>query len=131
MKDEKILKTEILKDEMLEDDELDQVAGGTYVESLNVAGFLYQAGFDDALNDKGVVNFAGMRSALNSIGISVEDHGGMKALGAGANIYTVKATGQTMNQSEMMSFLRNKYPGVRYKEIVEPGSIGEALEMLK
>ena len=36
-----------------------------------------------------------------------------------------------MNQAEMMGFLRNKYPGVRYKEILEPQSISEALDMLK
>ena len=121
----------ILQDEIMDDAELDKVAGGTYIESFNVAGFLYQAGFDNVLNDKGGVNFAGMRSALNSIGISVEDHGGLAALGAGHNVYTNKATNQTMNQSEMRSFLRGKYPGVRYKEIVEPQSIGEALDLLK
>ncbi len=98
---------------------------------MNVASFLYQAGFDDALNDKGVVNFAGMRSALNSIGISVEDHGGVAALGAQGNVYTVQATGQKMDQAGMMSYLRQKYPGVRYKEIVEPKSISEALGMIK
>lgn len=126
MKDEKILKNEQLSDE-----ELANVAGGTYIESMNVASFLYQAGFDDALNDKGVVNFAGMRSALNSIGISVEDHGGVAALGAQGNVYTVQATGQKMDQAGMMSYLRQKYPGVRYKEIVEPKSISEALGMIK
>ena len=125
------MEEKILQDEIMDDAELDKVAGGTYIESFNVAGFLYQAGFDNVLNDKGGVNFAGMRSALNSIGISVEDHGGLAALGAGHNVYTNKATNQTMNQSEMMSFLRGKYPGVRYKEIVEPQSIGEALDLLK
>ncbi|MBQ9442446.1 MAG: hypothetical protein IJU55_05500 [Selenomonadaceae bacterium] len=126
MKDKKILENEIMNDA-----ELDLVNGGTYLESFNVAGFLYQAGFDNALNDKGGVNFAGMRSALDSIGISVEDHGGLAALGASHNVYTDKSTGQSMNQAEMMSFLRNKYPGVRYKEIVEPQSITDALGMLK
>ena len=125
------MEEKILQDEIMDDAELDKVAGGTYIESFNVAGFLYQAGFDNVLNDKGGVNFAGMRSALNSIGIGVEDHGGLAALGAGHNVYTNKATNQTMNQAEMMSFLRGKYPGVRYKEIVEPQSIGEALSMLK
>ena len=36
-----------------------------------------------------------------------------------------------MNQAGMMSFLRSKYPGVRYKEIVEPQNIGEVLNMIK
>lgn len=126
MKNKKILENEIMNDA-----ELDLVNGGTYLESFNVAGFLYQAGFDNALNDKGGVNLAGMRSALDSIGIGVEDHGGLAAIGADHNVYTNKATGKTMNQAEMMSFLRNKYPGVRYKEILEPQSISEALDMLK
>ena len=72
-----------------------------------------------------------MRSALNSIGISVEDHGGVAALGAQGNVYTNTATGEKMNQAGMMSFLRSKYPGVRYKEIVEPQNIGEVLNMIK
>lgn len=126
MKDEKILKSEQLNDE-----ELNLVNGGTYVESFNVASFLYQAGFDGALSDNGLVNFSGMRSALNSIGISVEDHGGVAALGGGKNIYTDKATGETFDQAGMMKFLRNKYPGVRYKEIVEPQNITDILDMIK
>ena len=119
------------ENEVMSDVELDNVAGGTYIESFNVASFLYQAGFDGALNEKGVVNFSGMRSALNSIGISVEDHGGVAALGAQGNVYTNTATGEKMNQAGMMSFLRSKYPGVRYKEIVEPQNIGEVLNMIK
>ena len=99
------------ENEVMSDVELDNVAGGTYIESFNVASFLYQAGFDGALNEKGVVNFSGMRSALNSIGISVEDHGGVAALGAQGNVYTNTATGEKMNQAGMMSFLRSKYPG--------------------
>ena len=119
------------ENEVMSEVELDNVAGGTYIESFNVASFLYQAGFDGALNEKGVVNFSGMRSALNSIGISVEDHGGVAALGAQGNVYTNTATGEKMNQAGMMSFLRSKYPGVRYKEIVEPQNIGEVLNMIK
>ena len=117
--------------EVMSDEELDNVAGGTYLESFNVSSFLYQAGFDNVLNDNGLVNFAGMRSALNSIGISVEDHGGIAALGGGANVYTNTATGATMNQADMMSFLREKYPNVRYKEIVEPKSIIDIIGMIK
>ena len=119
------------ENEVMSDVELDNVAGGTYIDSFNVASFLYQAGFDGALNDKGVVSFSGMRSALDSIGISVEDHGGVAALGAQGNVYTNTATGEKMNQAGMMSFLRSKYPGVRYKEIVEPQNIGEVLNMIK
>ena len=122
---------EKLANEVMSDDELDNVAGGTYLESFNVSSFLYQAGFDNVLNDNGLVNFAGMRSALNSIGISVEDHGGIAALGGGANVYTNTATGATMNQADMMSFLREKYPNVRYKEIVEPKSIIDIIGMIK
>lgn len=125
MKDEKILKSEILSDE-----ELDNVAGGTYIESFNVAGFLYQAGFDDALNDKGVVNFSEMRSALKQIGIEANDHGGVAALGGTSNTYKVIATGETLDQAGMMNFLRNKYPSVRFKEIVEPKDISDVLGMI-
>ena len=125
MTDEKIL-----KDEVMSDDELDNVAGGTYIDSMNVASFLYQAGFDNTLNDRGIVNFAGMRSALDSIGISVEDHGGMAALGAQGNVYTNKATGAKMDQAGMMKYLRKKYPNVRYKDLVEPKSISEVLGMI-
>ena len=120
-----------LENEVMSDAELDNVAGGTYVDSFNVASFMYQAGFNNTLNDKGIVNFAGLRSALDSIGISVEDHGGMAALGAQGNVYTNKATGAKMDQAGMMNFLRSKYPGVRYKEIVEPQSISDILGMIK
>lgn len=123
--------SEEFKDEMLSEEELDSVNGGTYVDSYNVAGFMFQAGFDGALNDKGLVNFAGMRSALDSIGISVEDHGGMAAFGGTGNTYTVKATGQTLDQAGMMNFLRDKYPNVRFREIVEPKNLSDILNMLK
>jgi len=119
------------ENEIMSDAELDNVAGGTYIDSFNVASFMYQAGFNNTLNDRGLVDFAGMRSALDSIGISVEDHGGMAALGAQGNVYTNKATGAKMDQEGMMNFLRQKYPGVRYKEIVEPKSISEILGMIK
>ena len=121
----------ILQGEMMSDSELEKVAGGTYLESLNVANFLYQAGFDNALNEKGLVNFAGVRSALDSIGIQAHDHGGVAVLGASGNTYTVKATGQTLDQAGMMKFLRDKYPSVRFKEIAEPQSLSEVLGMLK
>ena len=70
-----------------------------------------------------------MRSKKN--GISVEDNGGMAALGAQGNVYTVNATGATMDQAGMMNFLRQKYPNVCYKEIVEPQSLSEILGMIK
>lgn len=118
-------------DEIMSDDELDNVNGGTYIDSLNVSNFLYQAGFDNVLNDKGLTNFEGMRSALSSIGITAHDHGGVAALGGTGNTYTVNATGETLDQAGMMNFLRQKYPNVRFKEIVEPQSIGDILGMIK
>ena len=120
----------ILKDEMLTEDELDKVTGGTYIDSLNVSNFLYQAGFDDVLNDKGLVNFAGMRSALKSIGIEASDHGGVAALGGKGNTYKVISTGKTLDQAGMMSYLREKYPNVRFKEMVEPKNISEVIGMI-
>lgn len=118
-------------DEIMSDDELDNVNGGTYIDSLNVSNFLYQAGFDNVLNDKGLTNFDGMRSALSSIGVTANDHGGVAALGGKGNTYTVNATGETLDQAGMMNFLRQKYPNVRFKEIVEPQSIGDILGMIK
>lgn len=125
MKNEKILENEMLSDEQLEN-----VAGGTYIDSQNVATFLYQAGFDNALGDNGLVNFDGMRSALNGLGITANDHGGAIALGGKRNTYTVNATGETLDQAGMMNFLREKFPNTRYKEIVEPGSIADVMKMV-
>ena len=122
---------EEFKNEMMSEEEPDNVNGGSYVDSYNVAGFMFQAGFDNALGANGLVNFAGMRSALDSIGISVEDHGGMAALGGKGNTYTIKATGQTLDQAGMMNFLRDKYPNVRFKEIVEPKNLSDILNMIK
>ena len=122
---------EILKDEMLTDSELVKIAGGTYIDSMNVSNFLYQAGFDNVLNDKGFVNLAGMRSALNSIGIEATDHGGVAALGGKGNTYKVTSTGETLDQAGMMSYLREKYPNVRFKEMVEPKNIAEVIGMIK
>ena len=122
---------EILKDEMLTDSELVKISGGTYIDSLNVSNFLYQAGFDNVLNDKGFVNLAGMRSALNSIGIEATDHGGVAALGGKGNTYKVTSTGETLDQAGMMSYLREKYPNVRFKEMVEPKNIAEVIGMIK
>ena len=122
---------EILKDEMLTDSELVKISGGTYIDSMNVSNFLYQAGFDNVLNDKGFVNLAGMRSALNSIGIEATDHGGVAALGGKGNTYKVTSTGETLDQAGMMSYLREKYPNVRFKEMVEPKNIAEVIGMIK
>ena len=125
MTNEKILNEEVLSDEQLEN-----ISGGTYIDSQNVAGFLYQAGFDNTLGDNGLVNFYGMRSALNGLGITAKDHGGATALGGQRNTYTINATGETLDQAGMMKFLREKFPNTRYKEIVEPGSIADVMKMV-
>ena len=125
MKNEKILNEEVLSDEQLEN-----VAGGTYIDSQNVAGFLYQAGYDNALGENGLVNYDGMRSALNGLGITAHDNGGATALGGQRNTYTIDATGETLDQAGMMKFLREKFPNTRYKEIVEPGSIADVMKMV-
>ncbi len=125
MKNEKIFQEEVLSDEQLEN-----VAGGTYIDSWNVAGFLYQAGYDNALGDNGLVNMEGMRSALSGLGITAHDNGGATALGGKRNTYTVNATGETLDQAGMMNFLREKFPNARYKEIVEPGSIADVMKMV-
>ena len=120
----------ILENEVLNDEQLENVAGGTYIDSQNVAGFLYQAGYDNALGDNGLVNFDGMRSALNGLGITANGHGGATALGGKRNTYTINATGETLDQAGMMKFLREKFPNTRYKEIVEPGSIADVMKMV-
>ena len=115
----------------MNDEELNNVAGGTYIDSFNVGSFLYQAGFDGALNDKGLPSMDGIRSALDSIGVTANLRGGVAALGGTGNTYTVNATGETLDQAGMMSMLREKYPNVRFKGISEPQSLNELVGMIK
>ena len=79
MADEKIL-----KDELLDDSELDNVAGGTRVETYGDGNELYKRGLisaDDALSSSAV------RDKLHQMGYNYKDHGGMALFGAKNNEY--------------------------------------------
>lgn len=102
----------------LDTNDLENVAGGTYIDSLNVCNFLNQAGFKDVLKDGGSVNFSGMRSALEGMGITSNDHGGIALFGGKSNTYVMN--GQTLDQAGLMNVLREKFPNVQYNEIQEP-----------
>ena len=103
-----------LKKAAMSDNELDNVVGGSYEDSLQVAHFLKNAGFSDAVQGNGVaVNFDGMRKAIDSLGFESHDHGGIKLFGADDNTYTEKATGKTFTQAEFMDVLKQKFPGVK------------------
>lgn len=49
---------------------------------------------------------------MDSIGITSHDHGGLAILGARGNAYTIKATGETLDQAGLMNLLHKKYPHV-------------------
>lgn len=102
----------------LDTNDLENVAGGTYIDSLNVCNFLNQAGFKDVLKEGGSVNFSGMRSALEGMGITSNDHGGIALFGGKSNTYVMN--GQTLDQAGLMNVLREKFPNVQYNEIQEP-----------
>ena len=91
MADEKILKDEILKDE-----ELDNVAGGTRVETYGDGNELYKRGIisaEDALSSSKV------REALHGLGYKYQDHGGMALFGAKENEYFNK-NGESVKRDE-------------------------------
>ncbi|MCR5833978.1 MAG: hypothetical protein K6G55_04930 [Selenomonadaceae bacterium] len=91
-------------DSKLSLEELDNVAGGTYLESMEVADLLNKAGFKGIYKEKGGINFENFRSALEDIGLSVKDHGGLTR----ENTYTIKETGKVLNQDGAMKYLRER-----------------------
>ena len=74
---------EILKDEILSDAELDNVAGGTYLESANDALKFKALGVK--VYDKDIFGipvlehneFVKLRDAFQQYGVKIEDHGGL------------------------------------------------------
>jgi len=84
---------EILKDEILDDDELDQVAGGTRLETFGDGNELYKRGLisaDDALSS------APVRDMLHKMGYTgYQDKGGIM----NGNIYTDKQ-GNTLTREQ-------------------------------
>ena len=77
-----------LKAKAMTDDQLDNVAGGTYDQSWEVALMLKKAGVEGTLNVLGGVNFDGMRKAISDLGFESHDHGGF--IVGKANTYTGK-----------------------------------------
>ena len=92
----------------LNDQELEGVAGGTYLQSMEVAGFLEKAGYKNMFNDIGGVNFDSMRTALKDMGFESHDKGGL----LNDNTYTQISTGKEFSQDELMKALKEKFPGV-------------------
>ena len=109
-----IVMNEKMKASVMEDGDLDNVVGGTYDQSMAVAGFLEKAGYSGVFQSDGVrVNFDGMRKAIGDLGFESKDHGGIKLFGGKDNTYVEKSTGKVFSQDEFMGFLKNKFPGVK------------------
>ncbi len=87
--------------------DLENVAGGTYIDSMQVCQFLSKAGCDNVLKDGVLPNLDGMRSVLKGMGITSHDHGGI----LNENTYTMN--GKTLNQNELMKVLQKKFPNVK------------------
>ena len=74
---------EILKDEIMNGEELDNVAGGTYLESASDAKNFKDIGINVYENDiLGVpvlqnAQFTKLRDAFNKFGVTIKDNGGI------------------------------------------------------
>ena len=75
---------EILKDEILKDEELDNVAGGTYLESWADAIKFKENGVDlgipivgNTIAIMGHDEFVKLRDAFNKYGVTIKDNGGL------------------------------------------------------
>lgn len=103
-----------LKARAMTDDQLDNVNGGTYTQSMQVAQLFKKAGVAGTVNDDGVtVNFDGMRKAISDLGFESKDHGGLAILGAKDNTYVEKATGKVFTQQEFVDFMKQKFPALQ------------------
>ncbi len=86
----------ILKSEQLSDDELENVAGGTRIETYQDGNELYKRGLlsaDDALSSSKV------REAIHKLGYNYVDHGGVKMFGGKDNEYFNKV-GESITREE-------------------------------
>ena len=74
---------EILKDEILKDEELDNVAGGTYLESASDAKKFKELGvkiYDNEIAGVPVLfhdEFVKLRGAFQQYGVTIKDNGGL------------------------------------------------------
>ena len=109
--------TKFDKGTALDTKDLENVAGGTYFQSVNVCSFLKEAGFGNVVNENGTPNFDGMRAALGSMGITSHDHGGLAMFGAKNNTYTMG--NKTLSQDDLMKVLQDKFPNVQYNKVTE------------
>lgn len=98
-----------MKDKALSEEQMENVAGGTYFDSMEVANFLQKAGYNDVLKNGVIVKFEEMRNAIDKLGFESHDHGGL----LNSNTYKEKATGREFSQEEFMRYLKNKFPGVK------------------
>lgn len=84
---------EILKDEILSDDELDNVAGGTRIETFQDGNELYKRGL---LSAEDALSSAPVRDMLHKMGYAgYQDKGGI----INGNIYTDKS-GNTITREQ-------------------------------
>ena len=84
---------EILKDEILKDEELDNVAGGTRIETFQDGNELYKRGL---LSAEDALSSAPVRNKLHELGYAgYEDKGGI----INGNIYTDKS-GNTITREQ-------------------------------
>ena len=84
------------ENEILSEEELDNVAGGTRLETYGDGNELYKRGLlsaDDALSSSKV------RDALHNLGYKYEDHGGLAIFGAKNNAYFNK-NGVSVNRED-------------------------------
>ena len=91
------------------DDQLDNVNGGTYIDSMEVANLLKKAGVKGTTKLGVFVNYDGMRKAISDLGFESQDHGGLEK----ANTYVEKSTGKVFTQKEFVDFLKQKFPGLK------------------
>lgn len=98
-----------MQSKALSDDQMENVTGGTYFDSMEVANFLQKAGYKDVIESGIAVKFDQMRNVIDKLGFESHDHGGL----LNSNTYKEKATGKEYSQEEFMSFLKNKFPNVK------------------
>lgn len=91
----------------LDTQDLENVAGGTYFDSMQVCQFLDKAGYKDLLKGGLLPDMSNMRTVLNDMGINAHDKGGL----SNGNTYTMD--GKTLNQEQLMNILQEKFPNVK------------------
>lgn len=98
----------MINSKKMEMEQLENVAGGTYAQSLEVANILTKAGYR-GLVDGFKVNFNELRSAIDSLGFECRDHGGI----INQNTYVNKLTRKIYTQEDFKIALQIKFGGSR------------------